>query len=149
MEKGDNQFVTLVVENHGHTAVRLRKGMRLGTVTTVDLVPAEEDEEGSRPDVVHRVEVTPLPSDERLDQLSARLKMDHVEVSPSEQKQLRSLIRAYSDVFTLDSSELGRTELVTHTIDTGDHHPARRTPFVLRTKVYQLVKEMLDQQSLG
>ena len=37
VERGGNQFVTLVIENHGHTAVQLRKGMRLGTVTPVDL----------------------------------------------------------------------------------------------------------------
>ena len=68
----------------------------------------------------------------------------------SEREQLRSLLGAYSDVFALDSSELGSTELVTHTIDTGNHHPvrqsARRTPFALRTKVDQLVQEMLDQK---
>ena len=46
VEKGDDQFVTLVVENHGHTDA-VRKGMRLGTVISVDLVPASEGNGGS------------------------------------------------------------------------------------------------------
>ena len=53
------------------------------------------------------------------------------------------------DVFALDSSELGTTELVTHSIDTGQHHPIkqplRRIPFALRSKVEELVDEMLRQ----
>ena len=48
--EGD-KFVTLVVQNHGHTAVRLVKGLRLGMVTPVHLVPDVDkcgaDSEGS------------------------------------------------------------------------------------------------------
>ena len=50
-----------------------------------------------------------------------------------------------ADVFAVDKSELGHT-----TIDTGDHPPIkqcpRRTPFVHREKVAQLVSNMLKQQ---
>jgi len=52
-------------------------------------------------------------------------------------------------VFALDNSELGTTDLVTHSIDTGDQppicQPVRRTPFALRSKVDEMVKEMMDQ----
>ena len=51
-------------------------------------------------------------------------------------------------LLAFDNSELATTELVTHTIDTGDHRPIkqplRRTPFALRTKIDQLVQEKLD-----
>ena len=54
------------------------------------------------------------------------------------------LILSYEDVFTLDS-----TDIVTHTIDTGAHppikQPMRRTPVALRSKVDELVQEMLSQ----
>ena len=36
---------------------------------------------------------------------------------------VRELVREYSDIFALDSMELGTTELVTHSIDTSDSHP--------------------------
>ena len=35
---------------------------------------------------------------------------------------LRDLVAEYSDVFALDLSELGLTDLVSHTINTGDNH---------------------------
>ena len=46
--------------------------------------------------------------------------------------------------------ELGTTQLVTHSIDTGQHKPikqqVRRMPFALRKKVEELVEEMLSQE---
>ena len=57
---------------------------------------------------------------------------------------------SYSDVFALDSSELGTTDVVAHSIVTRDHRPSRqpvkRTPFALREKVDTLVREMLEQK---
>ena len=55
----------------------------------------------------------------------------------------------FTDVFALDQSELGITDLVTHVIDTGDCAPIKqppwRIPFALHEKVDHLVKEMLEQ----
>ena len=51
-------------------------------------------------------------------------------------------------MFALTSSELGSTDLVTHSIETGSHspirQPVRRTPFALRDTVDKLV-QMLEQ----
>ena len=73
-----------------------------------------------------------------------------VEHWTAEQKpQLTKLITEYMDVFALNSQELGRTSLVKHVINTGDHppvrQPVRRTPFALRNKVDEMVQEMLTQ----
>ena len=55
-----------------------------------------------------------------------------------------------SDIFAVDESELGYTTVVKHSVDTGDPPPIkqspRRTPFVHREKIAQLVTEMLKQQ---
>ena len=55
----------------------------------------------------------------------------------------------YADVFALDSSELGMTDVVYHTTDTGDQSPLRqaprRIPFTLRKKVEEMIKDMLDK----
>ena len=62
---------------------------------------------------------------------------------------LRDLVVEYSDVFALDMSELGLTDLVSHTINTGDNspirQPVRRTPFALRKKMDELVQNMMEQ----
>ena len=82
---------------------------------------------------------------------SCLLENSHFEESLTgeEIQQLKDLIIEFSDVFAVDSSELGTTDRVTHVIDTGDSSPIkqhpRRIPFALRAKVDQLVKEMLEQ----
>ena len=55
----------------------------------------------------------------------------------------------FSGLFALDSSELGRTSIVAHSINTGDHQPVkqqpRRVPNSMRGRVCQLVQDMLKQ----
>ena len=62
---------------------------------------------------------------------------------------LRELVEEYSDIFALDSMELGTTELVTHSIDTGDSHPIRQPlrmiPFALQRTMEEMVQKMLAQ----
>ena len=74
--------------------------------------------------------------------------MDHNHLTRSQQVDLRRLIEANQDVFALDPSELGTTNIVTHTIDTGNQPPIRqqpcRTPFALREQVTMMVQDMLN-----
>ena len=153
----EDHLVTLVVENHGYAAVRLKKGVRLGTVTPVELVPADKHEEANgqkkdrdRLESVCRIDSESLHPDNRVDVLFEQLKLDLNYLDQEEQQRLRSLLTSYSDVFALGTHELGTTDLVTHTIDTGDHRPVRqpprRTPYAIRAKVDQLVKDMLQQK---
>ena len=46
-----------------------------------------------------------------------------------QQAQLRSLVAEYRDIFALSPEELGRTGLVKHRIDTGDHPPIKQRPY--------------------
>ena len=71
-------------------------------------------------------------------------------LSPEQTTLLMSLVEEYSDIFALDAMELGSTNLVTHSIDTGDsppiHQPARCVPFALHARMEQLVQEMMRQR---
>ena len=75
--------------------------------------------------------------------------INSLQLVQEDKDQLVELVDDYSDIFALDQSKLGRTDIVTHTIDTGDHppvyQPARRTPFALRAKVEEMVEDMVDQ----
>ena len=75
--------------------------------------------------------------------------INSLQLAQEDKDQLVELVDDYSDIFALDQSELGRTDIVTHTIDAGDHppvhQPARRTPFALRAKVKEMVEDMMDQ----
>ena len=70
-------------------------------------------------------------------------------VNDNEKEQLFALVMEYADVFSLSSSELGRTTVLKHRINTGDsqpvHLPPRRIPQARREEVRRLIQEMLDQ----
>ena len=86
---------------------------------------------------------------ERVNKLQEVLEVDESYLSSIELFQLRQLIEDYSDVFALDDLELGMTDAVSHSIDTGDHLPIRQAPhqvpFILRKKIEEMVDEMMDK----
>ena len=85
----------------------------------------------------------------REEELWTALDLDAADLRVTECELLHSLVMEFSDVFALNSSELGRTSITTHKIDTGDspplRQPPRRVPFALRGKVDSLVEDMLEQ----
>lgn len=52
---------------------------------------------------------------------------DHI--SDTEKEQLFALVVEYADVFSLSSSELGRTAVLKHRIDTGHSQPVHPSPY--------------------
>ena len=70
-------------------------------------------------------------------------------VKEAESKELKQVVKEFSKLFALDSSELGRTTATLHTINTGDHppikQPPQRIPISLREKVCKMVQDMLEQ----
>ena len=80
--------------------------------------------------------ITMLGLDERANGLSA-----------DQYEKLKRLIEENNDVFALDDSELGCTDVVQHVIETEGHppikQPIRRLPFVRRAKVSEMVDDML------
>ena len=177
LEGGEGCCVNLIVENHSVEQARLKKGTILGEVAEVEEVvsnqtpvaqlhttgatlPTTQERTGGEvlvgtedttPNVdsgaVHGV-VSELYEDQGTRVLRA-LNLPVTHLTSTQQQQLRALLQHHSDVFALDSRELGTASIVTHVIDTGNHapirQPVRRTPFALRAKVDELVADMLDQ----
>ena len=91
-----------------------------------------------------------LGSDDRLAKLKDQLHLQQAAITPQQQNILEHFLLDHADLFAVDGSELGCTQLVQHSIDTGDHSPIyqhpRRIPFALRDQVDEMVKDMLDQR---
>ena len=68
-------------------------------------------------------------------------------LSPLESKQLKTVICEFSDVIALDDTELGCTDLVQHSIDTGNHPPIRQQPY--HTPVVNMSEMISDMQEQG
>ncbi|MCG8626970.1 MAG: reverse transcriptase family protein [Proteobacteria bacterium] len=78
--------------------------------------------------------------------------LERDELSESEREQLKTTVLDYAGLFALSLFELGATDLVAHSIDTGTHspirQPARRMPFSLRQNVSQMIQQMLTQEEV-
>ena len=62
-------------------------------------------------------------SDEVIDEMVSKVDSS---ITESAKEQLRQLLKRYSSVVSLHELDLSWTDLVTHTIDTGDARPIRQ-----------------------
>ncbi len=71
------------------------------------------------------------------------------DITTREREELVAAIYEYRDVFSSAPEDMGQTDLVTHTIDTGEHRPIRLTPRRLPIAKQDVekaeVKNMLDR----
>ena len=164
-----NRF-NLILENHGCKPVYSESGQEVGQVGRVVVCSGQDNSDNDDNDdnvslpSVHfltteqladhedsnvSVDIVNEQEKERISRLFKALNIDESNLMVDETALLRELVEEYSDIFALDSTELGTTELVTHSIDTGNSHPIRqplrRIPFALQRTMEEMVKKMLAQ----
>ena len=73
--------------------------------------------------------------------------LNNTDLTPEQQTSLRTLLHTY-DVFAYNAQQLGKSSVVKHTIDTGDHPPIRlrsyRTPPASKDEIDKQVHIMLE-----
>ena len=147
MPGGDRNFV-VAVRNYNSMPVDLETNQVLGNlVTDAFIIKTTEEYDDPKSSKINAITVG---SDrERSVQIQKLLTVNQLEIQDSEREQLAELIMDFEDIFALTPSELGHTNVVEHTINTGDsapiRQPPRRIPFALRTKVDEMVEEMESQ----
>ena len=135
-------MMVITVENHNHHPIELEEGQLLGSVEPVSVL--------STPPEVRALDLT-KPSNHTKDSTSEVLWQLDIETSLEEdyRKDLEAVVNEFTGIFALSPSELGRTDLVQHVINTGDHPPIKqlphRTPFALRKRTEELIDKMLDE----
>ena len=96
-----------------------------------------------------QVPSSPVSKTEGQMKIGDALGSDRADLTVAEHEKLKAAVLDYANLFALSSFELGVTDLVSHSINTGDHppvrQPPRRTPFSLRQKVTEMVQQMLTQ----
>ena len=154
LEIGEDGRLSIPVVNVQGTPARLEKGLRVGLVRCVKQVSeALNSCTGGRMCEKHPVNCARVEaisqSKERVEQLLQLLKMSSEKLLESQGQQLTQLIGEYSDVFALNDAELGCTNMVRHSIDTGDNPPVKqrpyRTPIVYRKTISQMIDQMTEQ----
>ena len=81
---------------------------------------------------------------ERPHRLFNMLDLSESDCSSEQLDTLKALLFQHTDIFEMDCSELGHSNVVQHVINTGDIAPFKqhpyRTPIVQRERIAQLIK---------
>ena len=139
--KPDGTMV-IAMENHNHHPVNLEEGQLLGALKPVNVVltpPTVCAVNSAKP---------PIYTKDRTNEVLWQLDIED-SLEENHKKSLCTIVDEFAEVFALNSTELGRTDLVQHVINTGDHLPIKqlphRTPFALRKQTEELIDKMLQE----
>ena len=69
-----------------------------------------------------------------------KLKLKYKEIDQKYKEQFEALCEKYKDIFSVDSTDIGKTPLVKMEIKTGDSPPIWQKPYTLALKHAEWVK---------
>ena len=82
------------------------------------------------------------------DKSTSIISWEHSVLNSSQRRKADAIVSKFSDMFSDSKSNIGRTGLIQHSIDTGDSRPIkqppRRIPFAMREELGKQVQEMLE-----
>ena len=73
-----------------------------------------------------------------------KMQFQDAEVSKIYKEQFKKLCKEFEDVFSKDSTDIGKTPLITMDIDTGDSPPICQKPYNLPLKYREWVQKELE-----
>lgn len=151
LSKHCDVFVARVIcnVNQGRVPVRvinvtedpliLKQGMKIGTLFTDITVMDSIDDRGEELSGM-------LPCSGN--SLIKELGLEERGLSPAQLQSVYDLLHRHASVFSTSDTDLGRTHLTTHSIDTGDAKPIkmvpRRVPLHLQQEVADHIKQMQE-----
>ena len=129
--------IPVSLTNFSDLSVSLECAMSLG-----QLLPVEEARSGRETpaveavDTVLGVEEATTPAD--------RFNLSNFSGTPAERSDLVSLLNKFDDVIAKDGGDVGKTQVLEHTIDTQDAHPIRQAPRRLPPARVEIVAEQIQ-----
>ena len=148
-----NGKALIPVQNFQGVPIKLNEGVQLGLASQCELPVADKPEPKSGGTGLSAggmcacVEAVNDGSG-RYEKLMSMLELTD-SLNTCEVEGLKELLKKSTDVFALDETELGCTDITCHKIETSDHAPIRqppyRIPMVHREVIGQMVKDMQDQ----
>ena len=73
-----------------------------------------------------------------------RVELQGADVSEEHQNAFKELCKEFKDIFSVDSSDIGKTPLVEMEIDTGDSLPITQKPYTLPLKHAEWVQKEFE-----
>lgn len=121
------------LQNIQEMSIKVDKGVQLGIASLCEIPRQVEPVRGREPKGVPHSSTCAsvkalVNSPERYERLQRVLDFPD-QLNCYEAEKLKGLLRRSTNVFALDDSELGCTDVACHTIDTGDNPPVEQPPY--------------------
>ena len=130
----EKEIIPVRVFNSGDSPCDVQAGLTVGMITSAAVEPEKEN--------CHDFDVLP-PHLEDLYNRSTE------NIEPRHHQQIKMCLIEYGDVFSKNSRDIGRTDIVQHHIKTGDAKPvkqkARRHPLCNQQEIDRQVQDLLDR----
>ena len=158
MCKPGSNRVTVVLRNMTQQPVTLRKGRVVATLMAANLVPnklalrylskstgvhqadAEQNENGSAD--TRKTQ----DKDEQVDRLFSKLDLGGIQDwMEKEQSEVKELLADYNDIFALNPMELGKTDIVKHTIKVTNLIPFKERYWQIPPHQFEEVRKHLQE----
>ena len=158
-----NQTVLQVLINVGDEAIDIKEGTVMGSLIDIKLhsvgltTPTAQES-------ICEIDVTEIGDEFLLETLHngktnegefitspaeiethREIKLENAEVSDENLQQFQRLCKEYEDVFSKDSTDIGKTPLLTMNIDTGEHPPVCQRPYSLALRHVDWVREEIEK----
>ena len=152
VEITEMQCIPYILLNFSKEEIFLRKGEILRYLEKEDITVEEittetmfqsENMELTKPNYKVLSEKTFITSPADVD-THRKVKLQDAEVLDKYKKEFEELCEEYNDIFSKDSSDIGKTSLITMEIETGDSPPACQRPYNLPLKHIDWVQKELD-----
>ena len=138
--------VTVMVLNPSVNSITLFPRTKVGTFTVVhdhDISNFANIDDTDINNIDIQTMESPLLSETR--EVLENVKISSSNLKPSQQKQLKSLLTNFVDVFETKNSPHGYYDKVKHRIDTGNNPPVRARPYRHYPKLQQTVREHVNK----
>lgn len=118
--------MTIPLNNWGSSPVIVKKGLHIGVFEEVTIVDKEDETWSDQPSgMVCMCQPSDVPAS-RLQNLCSQLQIGEA-CNKVGKAKIMELLLNYHDVLALSDEELGETDVVTHSIDTGSAPPVKLT----------------------
>ena len=125
----------VLISNMSDKPVTIDKRNPLGMMTKIESVTNESE-------LIELNTLETTPKSKLTPEQIAKLNINKM-LSASERQQLIDLLASYKSTISWSKYDLGQTDLVEHSIDTGDHEPIRSAPYKQPVKLQEVTNQMV------
>ena len=144
IDRGYRDEIRILIANMSNTEFRITKGMAIGRLTIEDL---EDIQVGKALDSFEEIGIVDKERRGAKVMTITRKAIDDLEIKNLEgdqERRLQDLLDRYQSLFAKDKSELGRTNLVEHVIETEQSQPIRKRPYRTSYTEQKVIQEEIQ-----